>query len=226
MKRFLISGFISLSILLSSCVELVDDITVRSDGSGTFKYTINLSASKIKVNSILSLDSLYGNRMPDLDELKVKVGEFKRKLADQNGISNVTMEIKWDEFIFKLQCDFTNVSALQNALKSVIEELSENKLISENEYNWLNWDGHKFVRSVPDIRLEKSKILKQEEIELLKHGSYTSISRFDRFVEKFDNPEAKLSQNKLNVMVKSNPYLLSQNPNLLENTIYLISSKN
>jgi len=226
MKRIFCFGVLTLCLLLSSCIEIVDDVTVRNDGSGTLKYTVNLSSSKVKIGSILALDSLDGKKVPSLDEIKEKVAEFKTKLALQPGISNVTLETKWEEYIFKLQCDFASVTTLQKALKSVIEDISKDKTISEKEYDWLSWDGQKLVRSVPEISLQKSKTLKQEEIDLLKQGTYTSISRFERFVDKFDNPEAKLSQNKLNVMVKTNPYLLTQNPNLLENTIYLTGVKN
>ena len=54
---------------ISSCIEIIDDLTLNSDGTGSFKYTINLSASKIKINSILALDSLDGK----------KIGNFVKK---------------------------------------------------------------------------------------------------------------------------------------------------
>jgi hypothetical protein len=52
--------FLSALILFSftSCIEIIDDVTVKNDGSGSMKYTINLSASKVKINTILALDSL------------------------------------------------------------------------------------------------------------------------------------------------------------------------
>lgn len=226
MIRLLYFSLTIFSLMCTSCIEIIDDISVRNDGSGTLKYNINLSSSKVKIASILALDSLDGRKVPSLDQIKEKVTIFKLKLEIQPGISNVTIDANWPEYIFKLQCDFTGVTALQKALRSVIEDMTDDKKIAEKEYEWLTWDGQKLVRSVPDISIEKSKTLKQDEVELLKQGSYTSISRFERLVEKFDNPEAKLSQNKLNVMVKTNPYLLSQNPNLLENTIYLTTLRN
>jgi hypothetical protein len=226
MIRLLILVTLISYFFLTSCVEIVDDVTIKNDGSGTLKYTVNLSSSKVKIGSILALDSLEGRKVPSLDEIKEKVNAFKLKLAAQPGITNVILDPNYIDFIFKLQCDFMNVTALQKALKEVIEDLSKDKGIAEKEYDWLTWDGQKLVRSVPEINIEKSKKLKQDEIDLLKQGSYTSISRFERSVEKFDNSDAKLSQNKLNVMVRTNTYLLSQNPNLLENTIYLSTSKN
>jgi hypothetical protein len=107
----------------------------------------------------------------------------------------------------------------------VIEEEIEDKNIKELDHKWMSWDGQKLIRSIPDVTIEKTKELKPEDIELLKTGNYTSITRFERAVDRFDNANAELSQNKLAVMIKTNPYLLSQNYSLLENTIYLTPSK-
>jgi hypothetical protein len=59
----------------------------------------------------------------------------------------------------------------------------------------------------------------------LKQGSYISITRFKKEVKDFTNDKAVLAKNKLAVMLKTNLYSLSQNPNLLENTIYLSPQK-
>lgn len=211
---------------LTSCIEIIDDITLKNDGSGTLKYTINLSESKVKINSILALDSLDGKKVPSISEMEERIASFKKKLSAKTGISNVTIESNFTTYIFKLQCDFTNVIALQNALKDVIEEESKEKNIPELDQNWLGWDGSKMTRSIPEITVKKTKDLKTEDIELLKQGNYTSITRFERPVEKFDNTAAVLSKNKMAVMIKTNPYALTQNSNILENSIYLSPIKN
>ena len=65
MRIFLI-GFLILA--LSSCVDIWDDIALHADGSGTYKYTVNMSASKVKINSILALDSVDGHYIPDVSK--------------------------------------------------------------------------------------------------------------------------------------------------------------
>lgn len=210
----------------TSCIEIIDDITINNDGSGTMKYTINLSSSKVRINSILALDSLNGKRVPSIKEIEEKLISFRTKLDEQTGISNVTIDYNFTDFIFKLQCDFTNVDLLQNALKYVIREEVNDKNMEELKHDWLNWDGQKLVRSIPEITVKKTKDYKQEEVELLKQGTYTSITRFERMVEKFDNQSATLSKNKMALMLRTNPYDLSQNSDILENTIYLSPIKN
>jgi hypothetical protein len=211
---------------LTSCIEIIDDITLKNDGSGTLKYTINLSSSKVKISSILALDSLDGKKVPSIPEMEERIASFKKKLSAKTGISNVTIESNFTNYFFTLQCDFTNVVALQNALKDVIEEESKEKNIPELDQNWLSWDGSKMTRSIPEITVKKTKDLKTEDIELMKQGNYTSITRFERPVEKFDNAAAVLSKNKMAVMIKTNPYALTQNSNILENSIYLSPIKN
>jgi hypothetical protein len=68
--------------------------------------------------------------------------------------------------------------------------------------------------------------LTENEINLLKQGKYTSITRFDRIIEKFDNPSAKLSGSKLAIMLQTDTYSLVKNAKLLENTVYLSPLKN
>jgi hypothetical protein len=225
MPKF-ISFIFVLLIGLSSCIEIIDDLSLKSDGSGTFKYTINLSSSKIKVNSILALDSIDGRKVPSIDDIKQKIDQFVKTLDAQNGISNVKVEENYTEFIFKFQCDFTSVSTLQEGLKQSIVILTKEKSIPQLEHNWLSWEENKLVRSIPEITGKKINEIEEADIELLKKGTYTSITRFDKTVEKFENKAAQLSKSKMAVMVKTDTYRLKENQDILENTIYLTTSKN
>jgi hypothetical protein len=225
MRLFHFLLFFSLILCLSSCIEIIDDVTINNDGSGNLKYTINLSASKVKINSILALDSLDGHRVPTKDEIAERISSFQKRLEAKTGISNVLVETNFTDYIFKVHCDFSSIDALQTAIKDVIKEESKEKNLKELEHNWMSWDGNKLVRSVPDITIERAKSLKAEDAEQLKQGNYTSITRFQRPVDKFDNTNAILSKNKLAVMVKTNPYALTQDYNLLENIIYLTPTK-
>lgn len=223
MKRLLI--FIGLFLFMVSCVDIVDDISIKSDGTGTFKYSVNLSASKVKVNSILALDSLDGKKVPSIPEIKEKINRYKEIIGQKEGISNVKVESDFTNFIFKFQCDFTSVVHLQKALKEFVLEESKNKTFKDLETNWLVWEMNKLSRSVPSMTTDFTSKLKKEDAEALKRGNYMSISRFDKTVEKVDNPAALISANKQAVMIKSTPYALIQNLKVLENIIYLSENK-
>lgn len=207
---------------LTSCIEILDDLTLNNDGSGTFRYSINLSSSKVKVNSILALDSLDGKKVPSIDEISKKIKAVVDQLKEQEGISNVQMESNYDDFIFKLQCDFTSTKVLQEAITTIIKSEAKN---NDFETPWLTYDDDKLIRSIPQFTIEKTNQLKKEDAELLKAGSYTSITRFERDVESYENESAKKSKNNKAVMLRTNTHSLSQNPSLLDNTIYLTKEK-
>lgn len=217
--------YLLLTLSLASCIEIHDEISLKNDGSGTFSYKINLNSSKLKVNSILALDSLDGKKVPSINEIKDKINKYKELLAKKEGISNVKTETNFNEFILKFQCDFTSVLALQKAVKEVFEEESKSKTLRDIETNWLVWENNKLIRSIPSVTQDFTSKLKREDLEALKNGKYFSISRFEKPIEKFDNPLSIVSPNKLNILVKNSTYSLIKNLKLLENTIYLSDSK-
>lgn len=207
--------------LLTGCIEIIDDLSFNEDGSGTFKYTINLSSSRVKVNSILALDSLDGNRIPSINEISQEIEEFVDHLKDKDGISNVSMSADYDNFIFKLSCDFETIQELQKGLKGVIREHFKSKEVEEIDYHWLTFEDGVLNRSIPTITVKKAQEINREDSDLLRSGSYTSITRFYTEVNSCANANSVISKNKRAVMVKTDPYSLIHNHHLLDNTIYL-----
>jgi hypothetical protein len=205
----------------TSCIEIIDDLSINEDGSGTFKYTVNLSSSKVKLNSYLALDSLDGKRVPSLEEIKGYVNDVVSSLKSQEGISNLSIESNYSDFIFKLSLDFNSVDELQAAIKAVAQENSKKRYLEELNHNWLDYSGNKLSRSIPKMNIERANRLSEEETKLLKEGTYTSITRFEREVDRSDNAKAVLAKNKKAVMVRTDTYSLTQKNQLLDNVIYL-----
>lgn len=207
--------------LFTSCIEIWDDLTLNNDGSGTLRYKINLSESKVKVNSILALDSLDGKPVPSKAQISAKINEFVRILDAQVGISNVLVEENYTDFIFKFSCDFSSIRNLQDGIKLSIAQLSNEKLTTAADQFWLSWDGNTLVRSIPSYVTQQIKNYKLEDAEQLKEGVYTSIARFERPVASFENKLGTLSKNQMAVMVRTNTFELKENQHLLDNTIVL-----
>ena len=223
MKKIIVIFFIPCLFIFQSCIEIIDDLTIRKDGSGVLKYTINLSASKVRVNSILALDSLDGAKVPTISEIKKKVALFKQTLALQKGITNVQITENYTDFIFKFECNFINVNLLQEGLQKSYSVISNDKSNANSNFTWLSLDSKQLKRSVPELTIERFKEISQKDNELLKTGSYTSITRFDHLIARFDNPLSKISKDKKALMLKTNIYSLKEKQSILENTIYLIS---
>lgn len=222
MKNWFIFCFIFLGLTLSGCVEIIDDLTINLDGSGTFKYSINLSSSKVKVNSILALDSLDGKPIPSKDEIKQKVSDFKLKLEQKEGISNVFIDEDYTNYIFKINCDFSSLEMLQSGIKKTINEMSKSSKSELDDFQWATLKNDVLTRSIPETIIEQAKKIKAEDLELLKQGTYTSITRFEKEVLKFDNENALLAKNKKAVMLRINAHDLLGSSSLIENKISLV----
>lgn len=225
MKVFVVL-LLPLVILLGSCVEIIDDLTLHDDGSGIFKYNINLSASKVKVNSILALDSLDGKKMPSLDEIKEHVNRIIAEFKSKPGISQVTIEQNYTDFIFKFSCHFESINELQRIIKEVVRKEVPSIAIEELDTDWITFNGQELVRSIPPLNIDKTRNINAKDAELMKQGNYTSITRFDKEISRFDNTQATLSKNGMAVMIRCDPYTLSQNNTLLDNRIYLLKTEN
>jgi hypothetical protein len=207
-----------LILLLTSCVEIIDDLKINSDGTGTFKYTINLSASKTKVTSILALDSLYGEKVPKVNDIKEKIKSFKEKLKEQEGISNVIVTEDYVNYIIKFQCDFKSVNHLETALKKSIVEIQQK---NEIDYDWLCFKNKVLVRKTPVLNLDEIRKFGDRDIDKLKTGNYTSIVRFSSKIDTFENKMAIKSKSNTSIMVRVTPDMLLLNQNLLDNRIIL-----
>lgn len=211
--------FLITILSLTSCIELLDDITIHSDGTGTFKYLINLSQSKTKVNSILALDTLNGEKVPDIYEIEQKIVWFKTELSKQPGIKNVSVSYNFTDYIFKLNVDFESVTCLQNAVVNTFQKITENTFMSNK--NWLIWNDNCLSTDLSEIVnkwFSNSNLLDKN---LIVDGTYTTISRFDRPVISFTNSYSKLSKNGLAIMTKVGIIDLLSDRQVLKNIILI-----
>lgn len=224
MKKHL--SIILLCLITSSCLEILDDISFNIDGSGTFKYTVNLSSSQVKLNSILALDSIDGKKVPSINEIQEKIEVFGELLSAQEGISNVYIDTNYQQFIFKIQCDFSNVIDLQRGFESSLKETLTQLENEEIAYDWITWDGQVMVRKVPDLDRWSLPSIKTEDSELLKNGYYTSITRFENKVNYFENPAAKLSKNERAVMLRKSAFEVFNDHKVMDNIIHVDSTRN
>ena len=215
MRKFVL--FVFPLFLLSSCIDLIDDLTINKDGSGILKITINISKSKLKVNSLLALDSLNGQRIPKIGEISEKIDFYAEKIREKEGITSVVVTKNTDDFIFKFNIDFASIEKLEQALKEVLNE--ENSSWVNFDFDWVKWENNTLTRNNIQIPTSQLRRLKAEDIEALKNGSYVSITRFQDPIIEFSNDLSKLSTDQRALMIKTSAYGLAENTQLLKNTI-------
>ena len=207
-------------LMHSSCIEIIDDLLIKNDGSGTLKYTLNLSSSKVKINSIFALDTFNNQRVLKKEEIKNKIEIFKQVLKPKPGISKVELNEDFEEYIFKFSCNFTDPYCLQDALYAAYDSLYSAER-NTRKFEWIQWNNKTLTRSIPDIDVFKNVKIKEEDNEQLKNGYYTSITRFDSEIQGVNNNSAKISKSKKACLLKVDMHSFKSNRKLLETKITL-----
>lgn len=209
--------FILPLLILSSCVDIIDDLTVNRDGSGVLKLSINLSKSKVKVNSFLALDSLNGHRVPKIGEISSKIDFYADLIREKDGIKNVIVSKNNEEFIYKFTIEFSNLEKLEQSLKEILSD--ENKSWVNFDFDWVKWENNTLTRNNLQIPSDQLRKLKVEDVELLKTGSYVSITRFQDPIIEYSNELSKLSGDLKALMIKTSAFSLAENTQSFKNTI-------
>ena len=208
-----------LLLSLNSCIEILDDISFNADGSGKLNYTINLSSSKLKINSILALDSLDGQKVPDKEDIKDKIAAVITTLINQDGISAVALTEDYENYVFKLSLSFRDINALMSGVEVALNSSNITSEESAIDSTWISWDGASLNRTIPDLNSFKFGKVKEEDEALVKSGKYTSISRFEYPVDSIENPFAVLSKNNKAVMLRGSLFDVLQDPSIMGNRI-------
>ncbi|HEU4718861.1 MAG TPA: hypothetical protein VFU15_13550 [Bacteroidia bacterium] len=213
--------FAAIAIVFSGCFEIVEDVTIHSNGSGTFFYTVNLSQSKVRLDGIMQLDSTDGYRVPKKDEINGDILKAKSTLEKSPGITNVETTSDWTNYIFTMKFDFSSVNNLNLAVESVSQELTtDHKRIPEASDNFA-FAGKSFDRqSNYDAKVQGPKLTPKDK-EILKDATYTCIYRFDDAVKSCSNTDSKISKSGKSVMLKLNMLQLALGQKSIVNRISL-----
>ena len=109
MKNLLLSLIVCFSLCFAGCFHLIEDITIKKDGSGTAKTIIDMQ-QMMGMLSMFMPDSLAGSF--DMDSiLRADIPRYE----GMRGISNVDVE-KQDEYVYALTMDFKDMRALNKAM--------------------------------------------------------------------------------------------------------------
>ncbi len=220
-KVYLLVIGVFISMSLSSCFDIVEEINMKSDGSGAIVGTLNMSKSRTKVSSLMKLDKIDGFKIPNQAEIRKQVTTLVQLLKNTKGISNVKYKLDFTNYIASISCDFQDVNAL-NAYTATLAKHFKTNLNTYSSYSY-NSSNKTFVRSYkhnPEAKKEFDK-LKPENQKSFDQAFYTSIYRFQQPVLKQSNASGKVSTNKQAVMIKVPiPTLINGKANLA-NTIVI-----
>lgn len=220
-RLFKLLLLIAVSGSFSSCFQLIEDISLNEDGSGSVILTANLSQSRTKLAAIMLLDSINGYKVPSQADVRREMAGVAKRLAQMEGIDQVTHQVNFDNYIAVLKFSFKDVSNLNEVLEIVFREM---KVPSTNK-NAYRYDRQQRVFNreytyVPQAKAEYDR-LKPADKAVFKEAMLTSIYRFDRPVSRQTNPSAKLAGSKKAVMLQTLVLDLIQGRQSLSNHIQL-----
>jgi len=213
--------FIVLIPLLSSCFEVIEEISIKNDGTGDVVLTINLSQSKTKVASVMLLDSVQGYKVPSKQKIQQELNEAVAYLKKSEGISNVKSTSDFNNYIATVSFSFKDVSNINNITKNILAR-QKIKATNTSSYHY-NKASKTFSRKYQAIGNAKTAFnkLKAKDKSVFNGATYTSIYRFESAVTSSSNPASNVSKSKKAVMLKSSITDLINGKVNVSNTIQL-----
>lgn len=206
-------------LLLSSCFEIVEEVNMNQDGSGTLTLTINANQSKEQLDKIMAKDSLYNFKVPSRQTIDGSISEVSGKLKSIKGISNVSIARDFQTYILVIKCSFSNTHALNAAINN-IWLLYDKKAAMDKTYFAFSNNVFKRTFDYELIKNVKSKLGAQER-DILHRANYTMVYRFQTEIIHHTNTSATLSKSQKAIILKNNLLDIISGKKSIQNEIKL-----
>ena len=198
-------------LLLTSCFEITERIKHHDDQSGEYTLMVDFSKSWLKTKSAIWLEEVDGVKIPNEQEMTLKMNDFKSKASKIEGISNVTTKTDFDRYIFIIKLDYKSLKALNEVVNTL------NKQKNQIHFN-ANSKSFERIASYP---IPENLLKDEKKKEDLEKANIISIYTFDRDVSAVSNANCKISPNKKTVFLKQSMYSVLKKSSLMNNTIQL-----
>ena len=206
MKKLII---LSICLLLTSCFEITEKIKHNSDQSGDYSLVVDFSSSWFKTKSAIMLEEVDGVSIPNEEDIKSKLAQFRAEASKIKGISKISTSYDFNTYIFKINFSYNSLETL-NAVLNVMDK--KNNLV-----HFKNNNG-KFER-IASYPLPKNLIKNEDKKEDLLKANIIAVYTFDKDVSMVQNANSKLSKSKKTVFLKQNIWNVLNNNKLMNNSI-------
>lgn len=221
MKYFrLLIGMILPVVLLTGCFEIVEEVTLHKDGSGHVELTMNLSKSKSRLNSIMLMDSINNYKVPTKADITSSFEKMVKEISKVKGVSNVSKKMDFNEYIFSVSCNFSNIEVLNQIIAHFSSDQKNIKAANLNQFAY-NTNTKTFTRSYEYNFAQEIKKVKAADKKVLEGATITTIYRFPNSVASASNPSSKISGSKTAVMLKVGMEEVIAETKNIKNTIVL-----
>ncbi len=220
MKKTAYLALFTCLLLFQSCFEIIEEVFLKNDGSGNFQLTLNLSKSKTKLNSIITMKTINGHTVPSKGDIKNRVNEIEKTVAKTAGITNVKTTTDFDNYIISISCNFNKVTQLNDIVKNISDKGNKNKRWQEKSFGY-DAATNTFERLNKISLKDDYNKMSNADKEVFATANYTAIYKFENSVAAASNKETKIAGSKKAVMLKLNAQDIITNKKSIENKINL-----
>lgn len=176
-------------ILFSGCIDIVEEITINPDKSGTVTFSMNMGAlGGFAMN--IGESYMQGTLLEQLKNLPETAAGL---LKNVDGLSNIK-PVTNQKGLYSVSFDFKNEKDLNNALYKLFD--TKKPFFAPN---YIRIKKHKIVKKnyAPVLRLFLKKYKEQiKDASILKQISYKTLFNLPAEVKKFSNKKSTLSTDK------------------------------
>ena len=214
-------AFVLLSFTMTSCFEILEETKLNRDGSGFHSLKVNMSQSKMKLASIMELDSIQGHKVPKEVDIVKKMNAIKRTLEETKGITNSKVNYDFDEYIFGISYEYADLHSMKTAIWNVAKQNKGKAKDSVKIFESTTHVQNTFKRNININFLQAFNKLEEEDKSVIKDATYTWVGRFEQEISKSSNANTKISKSKRAFMLRSKLSDIIFGTNSIENTVVL-----
>ena len=204
---------------LSSCFEIREEVNMKADGSGELQFVVNMSQSKDKVRTYMTMEKVEGYTVPKKETVDAFMAHVKLTLGNVPGITNIFTKSDWSNYIFTVTCRFAHVEALNEAIKTLSEHADyfPVKPIKEKNYAYNNSQFQR-IFNYPTKPKEFQELPSMQRY-MLETAKMISIYRFERSIRHLSKQKSQLSPSGKAIMLQTSIADLAKGTATLANTI-------
>ncbi|TNE61651.1 MAG: hypothetical protein EP344_05785 [Bacteroidetes bacterium] len=221
-KHFYLSFLAVTALTLSGCLHIVEELTVKSNGSGSYTMTLDMSEMKSMMDMFQGMasdstdaaDGAEAEADSGMGEMGTQLSAVAQSLEGISGITNIQEINDTSLFKFGYSFDFADINALNKAMRIINKEKYESKVDEVFKFS-----GKNFERlSTGDLGEEIKKAMAEGEAEdeegsmemvktFFSDMSYKQIYNFpDRRVKKSSNELSEVSNDGHTLTITLKPF--------------------
>lgn len=184
-------------LCLTSCFDIIEEVTINKDGSGKFSYTLDISSTNLLIEGDTAQQAImseYTNTIVESHKEQVAI------LKSIPGIYNPKADADNKAGIYKISYDFSSIDVLNTAIRKTAD--SKDGKASKWVYKF---DGENFERDwqvLTNFNDEEDEFMSEMASQILGGHYYTSIVNFSTKVKEVGREFSVISDDRRTVTNK------------------------